>query len=84
MSGASLGAMRDFFGRDRIAFDVESPRFPGQPRHFDGFSHAIDEVIEARIWGGIHFRKADVAGAELGAEVARWERRHYFRQVRGH
>ena len=84
VSGASLGAMRDFFGRDGIAFDVESPRFPGQPRHFDGFSHAIDEVIEARIWGGIHFRKADVAGAELGAEVARWERRHYFRRVRGH
>ena len=41
-------------------------------------------MIEARIWGGIHFRKADVAGAELGAEVARWERRHYFRRVRGH
>jgi hypothetical protein len=82
VSGASLGAMRSFFGTDRIAFDVVSGRFPGQPRHFDSFSEAIDEVIEARIWGGIHFRKADVAGARLGSQVARWERRHYFRRVR--
>jgi len=82
VSGASLGAMRDFFGRDRIPFAVESSRFPGRPRHFAGFSEAIDEVIEARIWGGIHFRKADVDGAKLGTQVARWERRHYFRRVR--
>jgi hypothetical protein len=76
--------MRNFFGTDRIAFDVVSGRFPGRPRHFDRFSEAIDEVIEARIWGGIHFRKADVAGAQLGEQVARWERRHYFRRLRGH
>ena len=82
VSGASLGAMRNFFGTDRIAFDVSSGRFPGQSRHFDRFSEAIQEVIEARIWGGIHFRKADVAGAKLGAQVARWERRHYFREER--
>ena len=82
VSGASLGAMRDFFGTDRIPFDVSSPRFPGQPRHFASFSDAIDEVIEARIWGGIHFGKADVAGAKLGTQVARWERRHSFRRVR--
>ena len=84
MSGASLSAMRDFFGTDRIAFDISSSRFPGQPRHFSGFSDTIQEVIEARIWGGIHFRTADVAGAQLGKRVARWERRHYFRRVRGH
>ncbi len=78
--------MRDFFGTATgICIRRREPvGSRGEPRHFDGFSHAIDEVIEARIWGGIHFRKADVAGAELGAQVARWERRHYFRRVRGH
>ena len=81
-SGATLGAMQEFFGTDKIEFDVVSSRFPGQPRHFERFSDAIEEVIEARIWGGIHFRTADVQGAELGAKVARWERKHYFQRCR--
>jgi hypothetical protein len=84
VSSATLHAMRDFFGTDWIAFDVSSSRFPGQPRHFASFSDVLEEVIDARVWGGIHFRNADEAGAELGRQVARWERKHYFRRVRGH
>ena len=44
----------------------------------------LDEVIEARIWGGIHFRTGDLQGAKLGERVARWERRYYFQRVRWH
>ena len=76
-----MNALQDFFGRDRIAFDVSSPRFPGRLRHFDRFSDLLEEIIEARIWGGIHFRTADVQGAEIGENVVRWERRFYFRRV---
>jgi hypothetical protein len=84
VSGATLNAMRDFFGKDNIAFDVVSSRFPTQPRHFKRFSDALQEVIDARVWGGIHFRIADVQGAELGRKVARWEHKHYFQRVRKH
>ena len=28
-------------------------------------------VVDARVYSGIHFRKADVVGAELGRDVAR-------------
>jgi len=79
VSGAVVSALQAFFGRDRIAFDVSSPRFPGQPRHFERFSAVIDEVVEARIWGGIHFRTADVQGAAIGTKVVGWERLFYFR-----
>lgn len=82
VSSASINAMRDFFGTDRIAFDLSSPRFPGQTRHFERLSDVIDEIIEARIWGGIHFRTADVQGAELGEQVARWQRWLYFHRLR--
>jgi hypothetical protein len=51
--------LQDFFGTDGIAFDVASPRFPDQPRHFARFSQVLEEVIDARVWGGIHFRTAD-------------------------
>jgi hypothetical protein len=61
---------------------VFSTRFPGVPRHFERFSQALDEIVDARVWRGIHFRTADEQGARIGKEVARWLRQHYFRPVR--
>ncbi len=71
----------------KIAFDIVSTRFPGTPaqtRHFESFSGALDEVINARVWGGgIHFRTADEQGAKLGKTVANWERQHSFKPLHG-
>jgi hypothetical protein len=78
VSGATLYAAQEFFGTDEVTFDVNSGRFPGGPRHFDGFSAAIQEIVDSRVWGGIHFRAAVVQGAELGNEVALWLSGHYF------
>ena len=86
VSGAILKVMRQFFRTDNIAFDIVGTRFPGTPaqtRHFDSFSGALDEVIDARVWGGIHFRTADEQGAKLGKVVAKWERKHYFKPLHG-
>jgi hypothetical protein len=81
LSGAILNVAEDFFGTDRVAFDVVSTRF-AQPRHFERFSDALEEIVDARIWGGIHFRTADEQGAKLGAQVARYVRKHSFERVR--
>ena len=81
VSSATLNAMQEFFGTDKIAFDIVSPRFPTQPRPFKRFSDALKEVIDARVWGGIHFRTADTQGAVIGKKVAKWERKHYFQPV---
>ena len=81
LSGAVLNTVRIFFGTDRISFDMHSGRFPGAPRHFDRFSEALDEIVDARVWGGIHFRNADEQGAAIGKRVARWTAGHYFRPV---
>ena len=81
VSGAVLHTFRAFFGTNEVAFDVHSGRFPGQPRHFGRFTRALDEIIDARVWGGIHFRTADVQGAVIGKKVARYMRRHYFQRV---
>jgi len=82
VTGAVVNALQEFFGRDKIAFDVSSPRFPGRPRHFERFSDVLEEIIDARVWGGIHFRTADTQGAEIGDKVSRWERKFYFRRLR--
>ena len=82
VSGAVFRTFREFFGTDKVAFDLYSGRFPNQPRHFERFSLALKEVVEARIWGGIHFRTADVQGAVMGKKVAFWLQKHYFNPVK--
>ena len=81
-SGAVLRTFREFFGTDRIAFDLYSGRYPTQPRHFERFSLALKEIVDARVWGGIHFRTADVQGATIGKKVGFWLQKHYFTPLR--
>jgi hypothetical protein len=78
LTSAVLTTMRHFFHSDKIAYDITSTRF-AQTRHFDSFSENIDEILNARIWGGIHFRTADEQGATLGQEVAHYEQAHFFK-----
>jgi hypothetical protein len=84
VSGAVVQTLKSFFGTDEVPFTVTSNKCspaPCPPRDFARFSDAIKEVIGARVWGGIHFRTADVQGAVLGKKVARYELRHYFAAV---
>jgi hypothetical protein len=37
-----------------------------------------NEILEARIWAGIHYRNADVQSAQLGGEVERYIHPHLF------
>jgi hypothetical protein len=76
-SSAIVHSMQEFFGTDKISFSAFSPR-TRTTRSFDRLSDALKEVIDARVWGGIHFRTADVQGSVLGKKVAHWERKHYF------
>jgi hypothetical protein len=81
LDGAYLRVLLMFFGTDEIGFDVTSARFPGELRHFDRFSDALAEIIEARIWAGLHFRTADVQAEILGRRVADYMAAHYFQPV---
>lgn len=80
VSGAVLSTAKTFFGTNRMDFEVRSGRFP-EPRHFSTFSEALREIVDARVWGGIHFRNADEDGAVIGSKVARWMNRNYFQPV---
>jgi hypothetical protein len=73
--------LQNFFGTDKIAFSAFSNK-SCTTRSFDRFSDAAKEVIDARVWAGIHFRTADVQGAVLGKKVAHYLEKHYFQPVR--
>ena len=80
-SGAIVGVLQNFFGTDRMEFSAFS-RSSGTTRSFTRFSQALRDVIDSRVWGGIHFRTAEVVGARIGKRIARWERSRYFKPTR--
>jgi hypothetical protein len=47
-------------------------------RHYTDPVAMRTDVINARVWNGIHFRSADVAGAAIGVDVANWAVDHNF------
>jgi hypothetical protein len=72
-----------FFGSDAAEFDLVSPGLAtvpgsGSTRHYSHFTDVIPDLIEARIYAGLHFRTADVNGAELGRRVAEYVDAHFF------
>ena len=77
-ASASMHAFETFFGTDQMTFYATSSRFPGEQRVFHRFSDLTNEVLEARIWAGIHFRNADVQAANLGREVEDYVHTHQF------
>lgn len=50
-------------------------------RSWNTFAEAVDEVIDARVFSGIHFRHSDLVGARLGRQVARYVFTHALRRV---
>ena len=76
-----MATLQDFFGTDHIGWTDTTNG--GLTRSFTRFSEAIDEVVDARMWSGIHFRTADEQGAKIGKQVAKYRDRHFFERVRG-
>jgi hypothetical protein len=86
LDGAHVAVLRMFFGDAPGGFEITSFFVnPGGPavRSFDTFSQPLAELIEARIWAGLHYRSADVAGQLLGRNVAAYGAANYFQPV-GH
>jgi hypothetical protein len=71
LSGASVRTLQAFFGTDDMAFGATNTA--GVTRSYTRFSQAVEEVVDARVWSGVHFRNADEQGAAIGERVARWQ-----------
>lgn len=80
---ASMNSAKAFFGSDHAQFSITSPGPAGttglgSTRNYTRFSAVIPDVIEARMLGGLHFRRADVNGAILGQQVAEYVDANFF------
>jgi hypothetical protein len=82
VSGSAGHILSQTFGEE-TSFNVESNAMPGVTRKFHNFSAALEEVKNARVFGGIHFRAACVDGTALGISVADYVMAHALVPLHG-
>jgi len=81
-SGASTQTLKSFFGTDNLTFAIDSnvAGLTNSVRWYDSFSEALDEVRNARVYGGMHYRNSTQKGAILGKQVSQFVASHRFRR----
>jgi hypothetical protein len=78
-SAVSQG-LADVFDTRHLELTLISTAVP-DVRHYDSGNALREDVVDARVWLGIHFRTADMASRELGVRLADWALDHYFQPV---
>jgi hypothetical protein len=69
ISAAGADVLAAIYGND-LDFSVDSPALPGVSRSFVSFTEAAEEASVSRIYNGNHTRIDQVAGENLGHDVA--------------
>lgn len=69
VSAAVASALEILYGWGMVDMDLRSG-VTGDLRHYDSEQAWLDDVVDARIWLGFHFRDAMDDGRLLGAQVA--------------
>jgi hypothetical protein len=77
-TGAQAEVFAEFLGTQHIDVDIPSAVVGVPAHHFTTANDLKQEIIDARVWGGIHYRGSDTVGANVGRKVAHWTLKQYF------
>jgi hypothetical protein len=73
--------LENLFRTRHLRLTLISTAAPGVERHDDSGRALRRDVVDARMWLGIHFRFADTAARDMGGRPAAWTLEHYFQPV---
>ena len=80
VSGASRVVLEEAFGRGGLAVTLTNPAVPGNiVLNYTAWEEITDDISDARIYGGIHYRFDQEAGAKQGRAVGKYIVRNYLR-----
>jgi len=71
ITAAMAETLKAYYRTDQVEFTLDST-VTGTTRSFKTTQAMVDEVCDARVYGGMHFRNSTLRGAELGTSVAQW------------
>jgi hypothetical protein len=79
LSGAASAVLEGIFGKNGHAITLTHPQVPGVILNYTAFNQICNDIDDARIYGGIHFRFDQRAGASQGRKVGKYILRNYLR-----
>ena len=82
VSTAYAEALRHFFGSPYMKVTLTSSVPGSVPHVFRNTDEMVDEIILARVFGGMHFQTSIEHGATIGKKVGRLVARNHFKPVK--
>jgi hypothetical protein len=83
LSNSARHVLERAFGNRRQSITLSSPGLPGVLLHYNRFREITEDIDDARVYGGIHFRFDQDAGARQGRQVGAYVYRHNLRSRKG-
>jgi hypothetical protein len=82
-AGAAEKVLEHVFGKQPgLLIRLTSASAPGVVETFSSFRAMSDNVVDARVWGGIHWRTSCDRGRTLGEEIGRYVVRRMLKPIR--
>jgi hypothetical protein len=79
---AAASVLEALFGDAVPPFTLTSSTAPGVSRSFSRLSDYVAEVINARVYDGVHYRTSGEVGAALGRQIGAYVVQNYLKPVR--
>lgn len=81
-SGSVAGVIETLYGTSEIPeVAMTSPALPGVVHRWTSVRTFSDEVSEARIWAGFHYRFSTVVGQDMGRKIANYVVKNFMQPV---
>jgi PAP2 superfamily len=81
-SASIAGVVRTVFGTEEIPeVSMTSPTAPGVVHRFTNVRAFADEVAEARIWAGFHWRFSTKVGQDMGYKIGEYVVKNFMQPV---
>jgi hypothetical protein len=81
-SNSAAEILRRVYGNGGHAITMANPAVPGLTFSYTTFNQITDDISDARVYGGIHFRFDQDAGADLGRDIATYIYKHNLRPAK--
>jgi hypothetical protein len=81
--GAARRVLEREFGPDGHSITLTNPELPGIVLHYTSFKQITDDIDDARVFGGVHYRFDQESGARQGKRLGNYILKHQLRPLRG-
>jgi hypothetical protein len=71
------------YGEEGHSITLTNPAVPEIVLQYNSFNQITDDISDARVYGGIHFRTDQAAGERLGRAIGRAVYKNNLRRMHG-